>query len=51
VELTIRNQVMANIIDSETKLAMHKYDKEQELSSHRNALEEETEPKRAFTNV
>ena len=51
VELTIRNEVMANVIDSETKLEMHKYDKEQELSLHRDALEEETEPKRAFTNI
>ncbi len=51
VELTIRNEVMANVIDSETKLAMHKYDKEQELSSHRDSLEAETPPKRTYTNV
>ncbi len=51
VELTIRNQVMANVIDSETKLEMHKSDKEHELSAHRNSLNLETASKRAFTNV
>lgn len=49
-ELKIRNDVQENIIDSETKLEIHKLNKERELADHIESLRVD-EPEREFSNV
>ncbi len=49
-ELTIRNDVQANVIDSETKLEIHKLNKERELADHIESVRVD-EPEREFSNV
>ncbi|MDQ6762058.1 MAG: DUF4407 domain-containing protein [Bacteroidota bacterium] len=50
-ELKIRNNVQENIIDSETKLEIHKMDKEKELADHVGNLQHEGSTSREFSNV
>jgi hypothetical protein len=49
-ELIIRNDVQANVINSETKLEIHKRNKEKELSDHIESLHGE-EAERVFSPV
>ncbi len=49
-ELKIKKNVQENIIDSETKLEIHKLNKERELADHIESLRVE-EPERQFSNV
>ncbi|MDQ6889415.1 MAG: DUF4407 domain-containing protein, partial [Bacteroidota bacterium] len=49
-ELKIRNEVQANVIDSETKLEIHKLNKEKELADHIERLRTQ-EPERKFSRV
>lgn len=50
-ELKIRNDVQENVIDSDTKLEIHKLDKEKELSDHIENLQQEKSVSRKFSNV
>ncbi len=50
IELKIRNDVQENVIDSETKLEIHKLNKEKELADHIESLRME-EPAREFSNI
>ncbi|HEV8081771.1 MAG TPA: DUF4407 domain-containing protein [Chitinophagaceae bacterium] len=50
IELTIRNDVQENVIDSETKLEIHKLNKEKELADHIESLRVE-EPEREFSSI
>ncbi len=49
-ELTIRNDVQENVIDSETKLEIHKLNKEKELAEHIESLRIE-EPDREYSSM
>ncbi len=49
-ELKIRNEVQAHVIDSETKLEIHKLNKEKELADHIERLRTQ-EPERKFSRV
>ncbi len=50
IELTIRNDVQENVMDSETKLEIHKLNKEKELADHIESLRVE-EPEREFSSI
>ena len=50
IESTIRNDVQENVIDSETKLEIHKLNKEKELADHIESLRVE-EPEREFSSI
>ena len=50
-ELKIKNDVQENVIDSETKLEIHKLNKEKELADHIESLQAEENARREFSTV